>query len=81
MESIALAALPRENGSGSELDSEPDSEPDSDHEFTTTTSVEGVAKEHGNEVPFRLRCAICDRLAVNAYQLPCCEETICDSCK
>jgi hypothetical protein len=41
LESIALAALPRENGSGSESDSE--------HESATTTPVEGIAKKNGND--------------------------------
>lgn len=35
-----------------------------------------------DEIPIKLRCAICSRLAVNAFRLPCCEQAICESlCK
>jgi hypothetical protein len=33
------------------------------------------------EIPIKLRCAICPKLAVNAFRLPCCETAICESCK
>ena len=32
------------------------------------------------EVPIKLRCAICSKLAVNTYKLPCCEQAICEKC-
>lgn len=34
-----------------------------------------------DEVPFKLRCAICSKLAVNAFKTPCCEQMICENCK
>ncbi|KAI1333794.1 hypothetical protein F5Y15DRAFT_404015 [Xylariaceae sp. FL0016] len=33
------------------------------------------------ELPTKLRCAICSKLAVNSFRLPCCETAICDSCQ
>jgi hypothetical protein len=33
------------------------------------------------EIPFKLRCAICSNLALNAFRLPCCDQSICESCK
>lgn len=33
-----------------------------------------------DEIPFKLRCAICNKLAVNAFRLPCCDQAICESC-
>ncbi|KAK8124708.1 uncharacterized protein PG998_000467 [Apiospora kogelbergensis] len=33
------------------------------------------------ELPTKLRCAICSKLAVNAFRLPCCETAICESCQ
>jgi hypothetical protein len=33
-----------------------------------------------DEIPFKLRCAICNNLAVNAFRLPCCDQSICESC-
>lgn len=34
-----------------------------------------------DEVPIKLRCAICSKLAVNAFRTPCCEQMICENCK
>ncbi|KAJ5613359.1 hypothetical protein N7510_006553 [Penicillium lagena] len=33
------------------------------------------------EIPFKLRCAICSNLALNAFRLPCCDQSVCESCK
>ncbi|KAI0013717.1 hypothetical protein F4779DRAFT_562939 [Xylariaceae sp. FL0662B] len=33
------------------------------------------------ELPTKLRCAICSKLAVNAFRLPCCETAICETCQ
>ncbi|KAJ6114006.1 hypothetical protein N7523_007323 [Penicillium sp. IBT 18751x] len=34
-----------------------------------------------DEIPFKLRCAICSKLAVNAFRLPCCDQSICEACQ
>ncbi|KAJ5988130.1 hypothetical protein N7481_003340 [Penicillium waksmanii] len=34
-----------------------------------------------DEIPFKLRCAICNKLAVNAFRLPCCDQSICEACQ
>lgn len=34
-----------------------------------------------DDIPIKLRCAICSKLAVNAFRLPCCEQAICESCE
>ncbi|KAI9167429.1 Vacuolar protein sorting-associated protein [Paramyrothecium foliicola] len=34
-----------------------------------------------DDIPIKLRCAICSKLAVNAYRLPCCEQAICETCQ
>ncbi|KAJ5585595.1 uncharacterized protein N7459_005395 [Penicillium hispanicum] len=34
-----------------------------------------------DEIPFKLRCAICSKLAVNAFRLPCCDQSICETCQ
>ncbi|CAM1502922.1 Fc.00g076980.m01.CDS01 [Cosmosporella sp. VM-42] len=34
-----------------------------------------------DDIPIKLRCAICSRLAVNAYRLPCCDQAICETCQ
>ncbi|KAI9376061.1 hypothetical protein BJX61DRAFT_539228 [Aspergillus egyptiacus] len=34
-----------------------------------------------DEIPFKLRCAICNKLAVNAFRLPCCDQAICENCQ
>ncbi|KAI9691659.1 MAG: hypothetical protein M1822_007730 [Bathelium mastoideum] len=33
------------------------------------------------EIPIKLRCAGCSKLAVNAYRLPCCDQSICENCQ
>ncbi|OAQ98730.1 hypothetical protein LLEC1_04021, partial [Akanthomyces lecanii] len=33
-----------------------------------------------DDIPHKLRCANCSKLAVNAFRLPCCEQAICESC-
>ncbi|KAI9782339.1 MAG: hypothetical protein M1839_005212 [Geoglossum umbratile] len=33
------------------------------------------------DVPTKLRCAICNKLAVNAFRLPCCDQSICETCQ
>ncbi|KAK1777281.1 hypothetical protein QBC45DRAFT_305030, partial [Copromyces sp. CBS 386.78] len=33
------------------------------------------------DIPAKLKCAICSRLAANAFRLPCCEQTICEDCR
>ncbi|KAI9712034.1 MAG: hypothetical protein M1820_001743 [Bogoriella megaspora] len=33
------------------------------------------------EIPVKLRCAICNKLAVNAFRLPCCDQSICQNCQ
>ncbi|KAI2630905.1 hypothetical protein GGR54DRAFT_176137 [Hypoxylon sp. NC1633] len=33
------------------------------------------------ESPTKLRCAVCSKLAVNAFRLPCCETAICEKCQ
>ncbi|OKL60421.1 hypothetical protein UA08_03975 [Talaromyces atroroseus] len=34
-----------------------------------------------DDIPFKLRCAICNKLAINAFRLPCCDQAICESCQ
>ncbi|RAK96749.1 uncharacterized protein BO80DRAFT_215611 [Aspergillus ibericus CBS 121593] len=34
-----------------------------------------------DDIPFKLRCAICNKLAVNAFRLPCCDQAICETCQ
>ncbi|EED19826.1 conserved hypothetical protein [Talaromyces stipitatus ATCC 10500] len=34
-----------------------------------------------DDIPFKLRCAICNNLAINAFRLPCCDQAICESCQ
>ncbi|KAI9804091.1 MAG: hypothetical protein M1825_001493 [Sarcosagium campestre] len=33
------------------------------------------------EIPAKLRCAICNKLATNAFRLPCCDQSICERCQ
>ena len=33
------------------------------------------------EIPVKLRCAICNLLAVNALRTPCCDQNICETCE
>ncbi|KAI5284366.1 hypothetical protein KEM54_001392, partial [Ascosphaera aggregata] len=34
-----------------------------------------------DDIPFKLRCAICNQLVINAYRLPCCDQAICAGCQ
>ncbi|KAJ9639431.1 hypothetical protein H2199_006464 [Coniosporium tulheliwenetii] len=34
-----------------------------------------------DEIPTKLRCAICNKLAINAFRLPCCDQSICETCQ
>ncbi|KAI9723350.1 MAG: hypothetical protein M1812_001234 [Candelaria pacifica] len=34
-----------------------------------------------DDIPIKLRCAVCNRLAVNAFRLPCCDQAICEACQ
>ncbi|KAJ5280713.1 hypothetical protein N7478_006085 [Penicillium angulare] len=34
-----------------------------------------------DEIPMKLRCSICNTLAVNAFRLPCCDQSICEPCQ
>ncbi|KAG5968548.1 hypothetical protein E4U58_001825 [Claviceps cyperi] len=34
-----------------------------------------------DDIPIKLRCAICSKLAINAFRLPCCEQAICEYCQ
>jgi hypothetical protein len=34
-----------------------------------------------DDIPAKLRCAICSKLAINAFRLPCCEQAICENCQ
>lgn len=33
------------------------------------------------EIPVKLRCAACNQLANNAFRMPCCDQSICESCE
>ncbi|KAL1301553.1 hypothetical protein AAFC00_005791 [Neodothiora populina] len=33
------------------------------------------------DIPTKLRCAVCNQLAVNAFKLPCCDQAICQYCQ
>lgn len=33
------------------------------------------------EIPVKLRCAACNQLANNAFRMPCCDQSICESCQ
>ncbi|TVY39289.1 hypothetical protein LSUB1_G004733 [Lachnellula subtilissima] len=48
---------------------------------TTAAQAELIDSLTQDEIPIKLRCAICSRLAVNAFRLPCCEQAICESCQ
>ncbi|UZP41349.1 hypothetical protein NXS19_009165 [Fusarium pseudograminearum] len=47
----------------------------------TEAQAELIRSLAPDEIPIKLRCAICSKLAVNAYRLPCCEQAICESCQ
>ncbi|KAJ5108152.1 hypothetical protein N7456_004827 [Penicillium angulare] len=34
-----------------------------------------------DEIPMKLRCSVCNTLAVNAFRLPCCDQSICEPCQ
>ncbi|KAK6431342.1 hypothetical protein LTR95_012492, partial [Oleoguttula sp. CCFEE 5521] len=49
---------------------------------TLTAEETAFAKElKPQEIPAKLRCGMCDTLAVNAVKLPCCETSICANCQ
>ncbi|KUI58791.1 hypothetical protein VP1G_06066 [Cytospora mali] len=47
----------------------------------TPALAELISSLPQDEVPIKLRCAICSKLAVNAFRTPCCEQMICENCK
>jgi hypothetical protein len=51
--------------------------PDEDG-ISALTSLSSLTQD---EIPAKLRCAMCSRLAVNAFRLPCCEQAICENCE
>ena len=34
-----------------------------------------------DEIPVKLRCAACNKLANNAFRTPCCDQSICEDCE
>lgn len=46
----------------------------------TPAETELVSSLTEDDIPTKLRCAICSKLAVNAYKLPCCEQLIDENC-
>ncbi|KAL8717333.1 MAG: hypothetical protein Q9225_005408 [Loekoesia sp. 1 TL-2023] len=34
-----------------------------------------------DDIPVKLRCAACNKLATNAFRTPCCDQSICESCQ
>lgn len=34
-----------------------------------------------DQIPVKLRCAACTQLASNAFRMPCCDQSICETCK
>ncbi|KAL8685462.1 MAG: hypothetical protein Q9218_007745, partial [Villophora microphyllina] len=34
-----------------------------------------------DDIPLKLRCAICNKLALNAFRTPCCDQSICENCQ
>ncbi|KAL2188964.1 hypothetical protein L209DRAFT_680652 [Thermothelomyces heterothallicus CBS 203.75] len=47
----------------------------------TEAQVELINSLPQDDIPAKLRCAICSKLAINAFRLPCCEQAICESCQ
>ncbi|ROW12182.1 hypothetical protein VMCG_00201 [Cytospora schulzeri] len=47
----------------------------------TPALAELISSLPQDEVPIKLRCAICSKLAVNAFRTPCCEQMVCETCK
>lgn len=48
---------------------------------STLPLILGSSSLPQDEVPIKLRCAICSKLAVNAFRTPCCEQMICENCE
>ncbi|RAL63651.1 hypothetical protein DID88_003694 [Monilinia fructigena] len=46
----------------------------------TSAQAELISSLSQDEIPIKLRCAICSKLAVNAFRLPCCDQAICETC-
>ncbi|APA15124.1 hypothetical protein sscle_14g098940 [Sclerotinia sclerotiorum 1980 UF-70] len=46
----------------------------------TAAQAELISSLSQDEIPIKLRCAICSKLAVNAFRLPCCDQAICETC-
>ncbi|KAL8665770.1 MAG: hypothetical protein Q9168_007628 [Polycauliona sp. 1 TL-2023] len=34
-----------------------------------------------DDIPVKLRCAACNRLATNAFRTPCCDQSVCENCQ
>ncbi|KAL8388555.1 hypothetical protein RB595_009053 [Gaeumannomyces hyphopodioides] len=49
--------------------------------FLTPAQADLVSSLSQDEIPIKLRCAICSKLAINAFKLPCCDQAICESCQ
>ncbi|RKU41245.1 hypothetical protein DL546_002695 [Coniochaeta pulveracea] len=47
----------------------------------SATQAEIINSLTQDEIPAKLRCAMCSKLAVNAFRLPCCEQAICENCQ
>jgi hypothetical protein len=47
----------------------------------TWTSANSHSTLLPEEIPAKLRCGLCNLVAVNAVKLPCCETSICDKCE
>jgi hypothetical protein len=47
----------------------------------TEAQAELISSLAPDDIPIKLRCAICSKLAVNAFRLPCCEQAICETCQ
>ncbi|KFX90621.1 hypothetical protein O988_08104, partial [Pseudogymnoascus sp. VKM F-3808] len=45
------------------------------------TQAELISSLSQDDIPIKLRCAICSKLALNAFRLPCCEQAICEDCQ
>ncbi|KFZ15157.1 hypothetical protein V501_02842 [Pseudogymnoascus sp. VKM F-4519 (FW-2642)] len=48
---------------------------------TVFTQAELISSLSQDDIPIKLRCAICSKLAMNAFRLPCCEQAICEDCQ
>ncbi|KAK4156054.1 ras family-domain-containing protein [Chaetomidium leptoderma] len=46
-----------------------------------SSQAELISSLPQEDIPAKLRCAICSKLAVNAFRLPCCEQAICEGCQ